>query len=259
MPSRFARDTAVDPNGDGRYTGTVDPGWWVVRGPNGGYIAALVLRAMIAEVDDPARTPRSLTVHYTRPPEPGPVDIDVAVERSGRGLTTVSARMTQGDVLLAVALGALGALRPGPSFADGAPPSVPSPDALSPVDRGGPPIAIRDRYETRPAVTASDAAEVGGWIRLADPEPIDHCVVAALTDAWYPAVFDRFESPAAVPTIDLTVHFRNPPPARHEWSLVRFRSTEATDGYVEEDGEVWSADGVLVAQSRQLAAILPMP
>ena len=64
----------------------------------------------------------------------------------------------------------------------------------------------------------------------------------------------------AVPTIDLTIHFRSPiPPVVGAWYLVVFRSQMATDGFVEEDGEVWSADGRLLAHSRQLAVLLPRP
>ncbi|MGZ4786392.1 MAG: hypothetical protein ACXV5S_12035 [Acidimicrobiales bacterium] len=35
-----------------------------------------------------------------------------------------------------------------------------------------------------------------------------------------------------------------------------FRSTVASDGFIEEDGELWSRDGTLLAQSRQLAVFL---
>ena len=40
------------------------------------------------------------------------------------------------------------------------------------------------------------------------------------------------------------------------WFLVVFRSQMAADGFVEEDGEVWSRDGRLLAHSRQLALTL---
>lgn len=62
--------------------------------------------------------------------------------------------------------------------------------------------------------------------------------------------------PNGVPTIDLTVHFRQAPSRQPGWALVRFRTTVAAEGYVEEDGEAWSADGRLLAQSRQLAVVV---
>ena len=47
MAAPFATDTAVKPLGDGRYGATIVPSWRVER-PNGGYVAALVLRAVTA-------------------------------------------------------------------------------------------------------------------------------------------------------------------------------------------------------------------
>ncbi len=65
--SEFVDDTAVHPLGDGRYAVDVGRRWWIERGPNGGFLAALVLRAILAEVDDADRPPRSLTLHYPTP------------------------------------------------------------------------------------------------------------------------------------------------------------------------------------------------
>jgi hypothetical protein len=64
----FAEATGVVALGDGAYLSTCDAGWSTQLGPNGGYLAAIVLRAMTAELDDPARHPRSLTCHYLRRP-----------------------------------------------------------------------------------------------------------------------------------------------------------------------------------------------
>ena len=51
----FDRDTAVEQVGDGAFTARVAPRMGVPRGPNGGYIAAIVLRAMEA-----SRRPRAV-------------------------------------------------------------------------------------------------------------------------------------------------------------------------------------------------------
>ena len=84
-------------------------------------------------------------------------------------------------------------------------------------------------------------------------------MLPARADAWPPAVFSRLEVPVGVPTIDLTIHFRQAPSGAPGWCLVRFRTQVAAAGYLEEDGEIWSADGRLLAQSRQLAVVIAPP
>jgi acyl-CoA thioesterase len=63
-----------------------------------------------------------------------------------------------------------------------------------------------------------------------------------------------------VPTIDLTVHVRSVEALQRmqpdDWMAVRFRTTVAGEGFLEEDGELWAPDGTLVAHSRQLGLIL---
>jgi len=72
-------------------------------------------------------------------------------------------------------------------------------------------------------------------------------------------MFGRFSGPWGMTTVDLTVHVRSLPPAGYDdWCLVRFRSVASTAGFCEEDGEIWSRDGQLLAQSRQLAALIPV-
>jgi acyl-CoA thioesterase len=61
---------------------------------------------------------------------------------------------------------------------------------------------------------------------------------------------------AAAPTIDLTIHFRSPLPAAGPLLLGRFTNSYVRDGFFEEDGRLWSPDGTLVAQSRQLGLLL---
>ena len=260
MPSRFATDTAVTRMGERRYTARLDHGWWVVRGPNGGYLAALILRAITTDVADPTRRPRSFTVHYLRPPRDGDVEVVVQPERVGRTTTVVTARMVQDGKLTAIAVAALGTDRPGPEFAHLVPPEVPAPTGIAMPPRSPVEIPMRERYEMRIALGRSPwevapAAEAltGGWIRLADPEPLDSHVIAALTDAWFPALFTVTRERVQVPTVDLTIHFRDEPARVHDWCLARFVSRHASHGFVEEDGEIWSRDGRLLAQSRQLA------
>jgi acyl-CoA thioesterase len=268
--NRFDADTAVVPVGPDLFEGAMSRDWWVVRGPNGGYVAAVLLRALEQRLGDPERPVRSLTVHYTAAPAEGPVRILTTVERAGHSLTTLSARMTQGDRLLALALGAFSKPWRNVEFHHASMPETAPPEATAPGrgPRSGPPIPIHERYDTRWALGSppfSGAAEAlaGGWIRLAEPRVADAAVVAALADAWTPSVFS-WATPgveiAAVPTIDLTVHFRTSLPVRgaraEDYYLAVFRAREAREGFFEEDGEIWSRDGMLIAQSRQLAILI---
>jgi acyl-CoA thioesterase len=262
----FETDTAVARAGDGAWAANVSSQWSVPRGPNGGYIAAIVLRAMEAELADPARAPRSLTLHYLRPPSEGPCEVHVTVERAGRTLSSLNARMIQDGRLMVVALGAFS--RDFPTAADyataapGAAPAgelhtVPDVPGVFPIARR---VALAPRFGPAP-FSGGDEATVGGWLRLAEPRVADAAAVAFYTDAWLPSPFARLTAPAPAPTIDLTIHFRarlpHPAMAPGDPVLARFRSTTSRDGFFEEDGEIWAPDGTLLAQSRQLAILAP--
>lgn len=264
----FTRDTAVTAVGEGAYAATCSTRWAAPMGPNGGYLAAIVLRAMLAELDDPGRVPRSLTLHYLRPPVDGEVRVTVAVERTGRSLSTLTARLEQDGRLCIVAVGAFGMAFPTAADFATAPPEAPPWRSVQPwpLDEAMPPIS--QQMHLRPAIGAdpfSGAAEAvsGGWVSLREPAPVDAVLLALLVDAWLPSVFPVLTTPVGAPTIDLTIHFRNPdatalhPP--DEPLLAVFRSTTSADGYFEEDGGIWTPSGVLLANSRQLALLRPMP
>ncbi len=57
-----------------------------------------------------------------------------------------------------------------------------------------------------------------------------------------------------MPTLELTIHFRGiPPEDPHPFVRQLTVSRLAGGGVVEIDGEIWSEDGRLLVQSRQLA------
>lgn len=266
MRSRFDQDTAVVPHGNGSYGARIDAGWWIERGPNGGYVAAVIMQALLAEVADPGRHARSLTIHYLAPAVEGPAEIVVRSERTGRLVQFLTARLLQGGRLLAIAQAAFAvATPPGPAFADPSFPDYADPATLDDVVDSPGFVAMRERYEYRHITGApwdgpARTAETGGWIRLREPRPYDAAVVAALSDAWYPAIFTRLTERLGVPTVDLTVHVRSIHALTrmqpHDWMAVRFRTTVADEGFLEEDGQLWAPDGTLVAHSRQLALLL---
>lgn len=260
----FDRATAVELGEDGRLTAELDATWTAPAGLNGGYIGAVVLNAITTAVARPERLPRSLTVHYLSSPQPGPAQIEVAEERSGRTLTSASARLTQGGKPRIVALAVLaGAYDSAVTFAT-PPPEMARAEDVAVLDWGVDLFPIARMFEYRPAlgpIPLRDRpvaeAVTGGWLRLREPRSPDAGLLTQYVDAWWPAAFVRVARPAAVPTIDLTVHFRAPEAAAAldpaAPVMVRFTSRTAHDGFIEEDGEVWAPDGTLLATSRQLA------
>ena len=266
----FRALTGVRRDDTDRFSLDVDPSSFIARGPNGGYIAAVLLRALLERVGDldngnHPRAARSLTVHYPAPPVVGPAAITTEIIRAGRSLVTAAARLAQDGKPMATALAAFSPAWPGESWSDVAPPQVPPADELSYGGLERPPLPFLDYWDHRftkgRVVDTSGPAETQGWIRLAQPEPIDAPVVAAMTDAFPPAVFTRYQIPNPVPTVDLTVHFRVGLPAASlqpdGWVLGHFRTQTVAEGFLEEDGALWTVDGTLLAQSRQLAIVLP--
>jgi acyl-CoA thioesterase len=287
--TRFARATAVAPAGDGRLAAAVDPGWEAPTGPNGGYLAAILVRALQAEVDPhDERRLRSLSVHYLRTAVTGPLDLEVRVLRAGRRIATATVAAYQGGRQVLQGLAAFatpdleGAAVWGPEAPEAGPP--PGADAPSvPADRyrrdaaawiapfpGMPPITTQLRLSPRlgglpfsgRVPTDGGGVETGGWIGSPEDQPIDAAYLAQLTDFWWPPSFEAVDRPVAAPTIDLTIHVRaDLPPGGLPAAPVlgHYRSTAAQGGLVEEDATLFHPDGTLLAQSRQLALLAPVP
>jgi acyl-CoA thioesterase len=265
--TKFDDDTGLRPLGDGRYEGRISPDWSIVRGANGGHIAAILLRGITMEVGDASREPRSLTVHFMRVPKSDPFEVHAKVERTGRTTANVSARFVQDDKLVAIAIAVVATPQTGPEFSDLTMPEVPRPDAIGVVaDREDFPFGRQ--FDFRRAIgpeigDLSDRAEIGVWVRLREAQPVDHVVATQLMDAWAPAVFAKLGTGgggAGVPTIEMTFHFRETLPLPDEpldaWHLGVYRTHTARGGFIEEDGWLWNERGILVAQSRQLALLM---
>ena len=64
--SEFDDDTALTLGDDGVWRGAMTDRWWIGAGPNGGYIASFLIRAMVAESRQP--DPLTMTTHYLSRP-----------------------------------------------------------------------------------------------------------------------------------------------------------------------------------------------
>ncbi len=267
--TRFDVDTAVTRRAEGFYDAQISSRWWIVRGPNGGYLAAMLANAIEDTAGDPACPLRSITIHYLRPPVEGPATIETTLERSGRTVKSVTARMMQGGKLQAIAIAAHASPRDSGGFEHARMPEVLPPERC-PARRSQDSLAIHDHFEMRTAIgpatrdaERTEAAMTGGWIRFAESAPWTPARIGLVADAWPPAVFSARATPPStqgVPTIDLTVHVLAPDRiaslAPDAFVFVRFETQVLRGGYLEEDGEIWSPEGHLLARARQVAVML---
>ncbi|RLU96751.1 TesB-like acyl-CoA thioesterase 3 [Streptomyces griseocarneus] len=270
--SEFDRDTAVRlRERDGArsvFDADVSPGWTVFDTANGGYLLALIGRALGDALPHP--DPFSVTAHYLSATRPGPAVVRTELVRSGRSLSTGQASLVQRaedgtEIERIRVLATYGDLD---SVTDDVrttakPPAMP-PYERCPGNRGRPAAAgtpaISDRLDIRldPATAGwavgapSGRGEMRAWFGLADGRPADALSLLLAVDALPPTAFEMGLA-GWVPTVELTAHVRRRPapgPVR-----VSITTRNLAGGYLEEDAEVWDSEDRLVAQSRQLALV----
>ncbi len=259
--SAYDAAVAVTAGRGGSYHGEVAAGWEVGDVPNGGYLIGIAVEAVLAELQLP--DPLSTTTHFLRPAEPGPVTLAVERVRRGRrhGTATVTMRQHDRDVLRVLATAADLAVADGPSLNLRHPPRLPEITTCPTLEEAGPfierPISrhLEMRFDPdhlgfldgRP----SGDGVIAGWARFADGRGPDVRCCAVFADAFPPSSTNLELDVERAPTLEMTVHARaRPSPG---WLRQVVRTEVVTDGYIIEDGELWDATGVLVAQSRQLA------
>jgi acyl-CoA thioesterase len=265
--TEFDEVTTVRPSATGRFRAELAAGWRVGRAANGGYLAALLLRAAEQVVADPRRQVRSLSVHYLRAARAGPAEIECLLERQGRSLSAISLRIVQNSEPICLALAAYMADLPSELEHDAASaPAIPPPSELAAAspDLRLPEYAHRLDYRFAPGAelfAGGEKARSGGWMRLREARSLDAPLVALFADAWLPALFAICSQPMAVPTLDLTIHFRRSPAqatTREGFVQAQFSSRLVAAGFWEEDGWIWDGAGQLIAHSRQLALVQPL-
>ncbi|MDX1467876.1 MAG: thioesterase family protein [Acidimicrobiia bacterium] len=261
----FSAATSVRPVGNGTWEAEIEPGWDIFGIANGGYLLAMAARAMDNEAPD--RHLVSISAHFLNPGRPGPVTIDVERLKEGRGFTTLRADMRSAERPLLTALASFAnpdrELSEATLMHGAAPDLPPRSDCIravhSPPDLFPPPFVDKVELLFHPKDAANlrlhqaSSARVRGWMRLLDGEQADAMALVMAADGFPPAIFTTSLPMNWTPTLDLTVHIRNSEPA--EWLKMESKTRFVTGGLLEEDVEIWSESGDLLAHSRQLALV----
>lgn len=259
----FLEGTAVERAGDGRWTGHIDDVWVLRPMPQGGLVTAIALRAMAAELDDPAQRLRVLHTTYAAQVAGGPVEVDVDVLRRGRSMSHLRAEVRNpGAARGHLTTGIFGAPRRGFDFTDLEPPTdVPHPDDC-PSFRDPRPEGVVDDWEPMPFWEelveglpvqghppwedyVPDRAERVNWYRFDDPPmrddgTLDPFAFAVLADVMPGAVGEKVgpgNDDWFAPSVDLTLHVLDD--ARSGTLLGHNRARHAGDGYASADMALW--------------------
>lgn len=253
-------DTQLTQISSAEYETEITNNWSINKTPNGGYLMALLARAIGRQC--PASRPLILTAGYMARCAFEPARVRVEKISGSQNFERLEARLIQQDEIKVLALATLKTANkdrpPQETIHESGPPKI------DPIEKciAVPPfegytlyrqIDLRLTAESFGWVTddLSKRSEIKGWIRFHKQRPIDAMGVFLMADAFPPPVMASQGRVAWVPTIELSVSLRNLP--QSQWLKGIFRTRHITADILEEDGELWDQTDTLVAVSRQIA------
>jgi acyl-CoA thioesterase-2 len=238
---------------------------WEIWGPEGGYIAAIALRA--AGAASPFARPASFYCQYLSVAAFEPVEITVTPRRSGRTVLAQRVEISQqGRPVLDAMVWSIGEVA-GLVHDDGQPPDVPDPDELTALKDLLPPdeparFEFWNNFEQRPVLFIENwPPEVSlppiwrTWVRCTPTATFDDPWVDAARSlivldvmSWPSGSLPHayLDPPFIAPSLDLYATFQHP---GHDadWLLLDGHSPVADDGLLSWTGRVWTRQGRLLA------------
>lgn len=259
----FDQDTQVgliDTDGDNAsWSGRLTSRWSIGRVPNGGYTAAVALRALLEHTKQESAL--SLTTHYYRPTiADANFQLETEIRRSGRTTTHADAVLIQDGKVRLRCIGMFGKTPEGEPLLPALPPEVPSVETSPERDprAQGLNMTLLESLEVRlhpdtPLPVSNSVARIAGWVRFRDDRPVDALALCLFVDAFPPAMLSAVPNAGWVPTLELTTHIRAA--AAPGWVRGEVTSGNVRDGYLVEDVRLWDSTNTLVAEARQLALL----
>jgi acyl-CoA thioesterase len=270
----FEKDTQVSGSG-GQYRAKLSEDW-KIWGPNGGYVAAIALRAAGAE----ARIPRpvAFAAHYLSMARFEEVELEVVPVQQGRSAESIRVSMRQAGRPVLEALVRTAAERRGLDHDAAEAPAVPDPEALrsrAELFAGlhdAPPYPFWSNLDVRPEEQERHRVieRVPGeprardWVRFVPRASFDdpfadagRCLVLLDTYIW-PAAFRRHpQLDYVAPNLDVVAWFHRSA-AHSEWLLADAEVPIGREGLLGGRARVWSRGRELVASGgSQLLCVGP--
>jgi acyl-CoA thioesterase len=236
-----------------------DPRREASTGMFGGWTAALLLKAVLADAGD-AGSPVSLSVSFVSMLTPGS-ELAIATRRLGgsRALSTWQAEVQGEGAEGTAAVGTviLARRRESLGFTDARMPEAPPPDGLRVFH---PPGTFGERSALRPVhgfppFEQPDSRSVF-WVRETSGRPLDAIQLAYLADNFPPRSWSRRKEPGPYSTLTMSVYFHA---AEAELAalgddevLLDVSASRAESSTVASHACLWSRAGALLATTEQL-------
>ncbi len=251
---------------EGVFEGSFPEEWYQGRGAFGGVVVAAMIRGLEAVVNDESKRLRSMQVQFCGPLVAEKARLEVEIQRRGSSVINASAKIVQKGEVKTTALALYGGMRNSAiDFEAREMPDVPPPEEVDPAPESPLFPKFSRHYEYRFCngaipYTGSEEATGGGWCRpIGDTKAADEARVAALLDAWAPAILARATAPTPAATISWNIHLYRPLPLEDadadDFYLIASESQIAVNGYADEQTQLWSEEGELIAEGSQLVAV----
>jgi acyl-CoA thioesterase len=260
----LAAETRVEPvaAGGGRYRAQLHEEWRV-WGPNGGYLAAIALRAAGAEAR--IQRPVAFAAHFVSIARFEPVEIEVVAVQRGRRSESLRVSMRQGERAVLEAIVRTAAAGEGLVHDAAKAPAVDPPESLPNMEtifagEEGPPFPFWNNIESRPwDGFAHKTRGVGGppeartWYRFRPAARFDEPFadagrVLVLLDVLPFNATWQHHGPTQwnAPNLDLVAWFHRPT-SQSEWLLGTGEAPLAEDGLIGSACRIYDQSGRLVA------------
>ena len=266
----FLADTRVERVASGVYRSALSPDW-AVGGPNGGYVAAIALRAALAESRLPR--PASVQCHFLAVGGFAPVELRVASLGGSKRAESLRVEVAQeGRLLLVASVWTVDDGLSGYAHDFARAPAEPRPDALRGYqDLAGDEYAqwypIWRSIEGRPLRWREPPGqpEWRTWLRFTETEIDGRAADAVRQLFWldFPGwnattAAHAWPFPYLAPNLDLTVQFHAFAPGT-TWMLADGVVPLAQDGLLGCTSRLWSEDGRLLATGTSKHLCRPNP
>jgi acyl-CoA thioesterase len=249
---------------------TPDPKYFVGKTPHGGYLLALMNKAMTEVLPHPSAI--NSNIYYLDRTEPEPAELHIEILRTSRGSSMGQVKLIQNNKITCLYSSLCSDFQymKGHSGLE-----TPMPEIINSVEQddfkvmnyenfklGSTPsfiqqlnMSVHPDHAWWDREISTDAAEArcSAYLEL-QGGVADTFVLSYLADILPPVVQNKYGPLGWVPTLTLTCNIRQLP--KTNLLFIDGIAKDISNGYFEQDCNIWDMSGNLVATSRQLAKIL---